>query len=266
MRINWPSDARYAKSSNTTGNTGKDTLFSLFADILVVEIGLPDLRPPWGDDEDSKALILVKNILMEILWDVVENTPEEAAATIGFTNDCFNELTPLELPDLIDPDSYFMPEVSHSPTQNFAITSYQNSQASGSSDVNRRNFWNSRWMTSKDPLGPLDIDVVFDKFLLGCLANKRYLDYAQRFGATESLTQIGVQIMQAHRTFTNTDFSSGPSVPGKLGPRQIADYHHQEFSSIGLPNRTFGGTPISGHRDEALLFTELFCPSCDEDN
>jgi hypothetical protein len=113
----------------------------------------------------------------------------------------------------------------------------------------------------------LALDVVDDESLLGCLANKRYLRYAEKFSVSDSLTSVGVQIMQAHADATTLEFSNnGPFVVGKLGPRQIADYHHDTFNSIDLPSKTFGGTPFIGHRNEAIGTGVSFCPSCDNDN
>ena len=59
--------------------------------------------------------------------------------------------------------------------------------------------------------------------------------------------------------------NSGPYKISKLGPRQIADYHHTVFGELGLAKITFGGTPITGHRNEALITDIFWCRSCDLD-
>ena len=158
-----------------------------------------------------------------------------------------------------------MPEVSHSAIQDFSISSSQISLALGSTDQQRESFWNSRFVFSRDPLGPLGLDVVRNEWLLGCLANERYLMFANDFGKTTDLTAVGFLVIDSHIAETIDDIAAGEFVNGKLGPRQTADYHWDVFEAqLGLPRRTFGGTPF-GNRFEAKQTSFLWCPSCDQD-
>ena len=159
-----------------------------------------------------------------------------------------------------------MPAVPAGVNQDFRLTVFQSSQANGVTDASRLLFWGSRLNDSRDPLGPLAIDVVNDAFLLGCIANRRYLSFAIEGGATTNLTDVGVLIMRAHADAVQSEESSpSPFLVGKLGVRQIADYHHDVFTGLGLSRRTYGGTPITGLRSEAPLYGPVFCQSCDDD-
>ncbi len=127
-------------------------------------------------------------------------------------------------------------------------------------DQARSDFWNSRWNTSKDPLGPLAVDVVRNAYLLGCLANERVLNFAAALDINVNLTSIGVDIMRAHRVTTDEDTIG---LLGKLSATQVASYHFTEFGRIGLPSRTFGGSPLTGTTREAERTKFIWCPSCE---
>jgi len=244
----------------------------ILKDILKSDVGLPELRGPWPNPDDWRAPsnITIEQIRMicELLGDICPDVVEDGLSTEEMIRECYSEIILAGRPaKLIDPESYRMPKVNHSPSQDFAVTSSQLSSNQGSTDTARRSFWQSRLDNSRDPLGPLALDVVDDEFLLGCLANKRYLRYAEKFSVSDSLTSVGVQVMQRHVVSTDVEIQNvGPFVPGKLGARQIADYHHLVFNLLGLPNKTFGGTPFIGHRNEAIGTQVSFCPSCDNDN
>ncbi len=154
--------------------------------------------------------------------------------------------------------------VSHSPGQEFRLTASQDQYAEGSTDAERLSFWQSRENDSRDPLAPLAIMVVNNEWFYGCVANVRYLLKAEEFGVTESLTDAGFLVIGGHSAETLEDYTTSSYVRGKLGPRQVADYHFRVFQAMGLPANTFGGAR-TGLRDEALIFGKLWCPSCDQD-
>lgn len=54
---------------------------------------------------------------------------------------------------------------------------------------------------------------------------------------------VNIKLMDAHADYVRAD---NIGVYGLLSDREIAQYHHDVFRSMGLPSSTFGGTPITG--------------------
>jgi len=105
------------------------------------------------------------------------------------------------------------------------------------------------------------LSIVNNSSDLGMIANMRLRDAittrspSASFGAVSAeVQQIGVQLMRAHVNAVNTFGSPSAS--------QIAAYHYQVFGAHGLPNTTFGGSPITGTGAEATLTSPIWmgCP------
>ena len=241
-----------------------EKIIAILRGILNSEFLLPEIRPPWGDPEDGRIVV-----------NAIYFTPILCRLFNLNCSDGDNQRTERELEDRencvlgagITIGAYKQPKVNAPPGNDFSITSSQRTFSSGISHAERRSFWVSRLNDSRDPLAPLAIDVVDDAFFLGCAANSRYLRFAEGTSAPTDLTVVGFDVVEGHRNATDDEISRiGPFVVGKLGPRQVADYHYSVFRRYGLPKRTFGGTPITGSRNEALGTKWVWCPSCDEDN
>lgn len=125
----------------------------------------------------------------------------------------------------------------------------------------RREFWESRLEVNQDPIAQLALDTV-DNVGLGYLANERLLAFANFRGISIDPHQVGMRVINAHIEAINLDRSG---VHGLLNPQQIAAYHHNVFSEYGLPNTTFGGTPLTGHVYEANVTSLIWCGGCDND-
>ncbi|MBD3648327.1 MAG: hypothetical protein HUJ31_12945 [Pseudomonadales bacterium] len=155
---------------------------------------------------------------------------------------------------------FFADEVPHASNQDFSLTSLQFNYSRGNTDSHRSAFWNNRWSISKDPLGPLGVDVVRNAFMLGCLANQRVLAYGARRGEDIDLTGLGASIMLQHANAVDLD---DRGYIGKLSAEQVAQYHFNVFTQFNLPRRAFGGSPMSGTTTEAGRTKFIWCPSCE---
>lgn len=240
----------------------------ILREVLNTDIGAPETRGPHPNDDEARGGIGVSIQVLSEFCDTLPylcNGPGEVGQNVGVLTICAAKLGVTELWKIADPRSYYAASVPAPNGFNHTITSSQRSTSGQSTDAARRTFWNSRLQNSKDPAAPLAIDVVDDEYALGCLANERYESFRDRFGGSASLTAIGSEIMRAHVAETDLDVADSRSVLGKLGPRQLADYHHRVFGDEGLPPRTFGATPITGNRNEARRLKFVFCPSCDDD-
>lgn len=78
-------------------------------------------------------------------------------------------------------------------------------------------------------------------------------------GVDVDTRDVQIRLMNAHALAVNAD---NLGVPGLLNPRQIAVYHHQVFNDLGLPNATFGGTPLTGMLWEADV-SRYYVPGLD---
>ncbi|RLA52462.1 MAG: hypothetical protein DRR42_07530 [Gammaproteobacteria bacterium] len=251
--------------------TAIEEILIILGEILNVDIGVPEIRPPWPFPEDAVVVIPGVTVVIDVLCKAIgvfcdDDSDEGAEIVLEIIGDCEEFALESAVNAILGLDSHQEPKVDAPANQNYQITSGQRSLAAGTTNTTRRSFWVSRLNDSRDPLGPLAIDVVDDNYALGCLANRRYESYAEKYGVTTSLTTAGLLILDAHLDSTDQEeFDGGPFVEAKLGPRQIADYHHEVFLSLGLPKDTFGGT-VTGFRDEALISGKYWCPSCDKDN
>ena len=250
-----------------------EEMLIILEDILNTDLGIPEVRPPWGNDSDAPGAIPGIDVVFDVLCEAIGAFCVEEAGSdvqleriLNMIDECEESAIVSGIRALLGSDDYRQPEVSAPIGQNYLITPSQRSAVGGSTQSVRRAFWVDRLNNSRDPVAPLAIDVVDDTFALGCLANRRYLEYAEEFGATDDLVTVGYLVLEAHvRATDREDSDNGPFVEGKLGPRQIADYHHQVFRDLGLPKKTFGGTP-NGWRWQAKITSRYWCPSCDDDN
>jgi hypothetical protein len=78
-------------------------------------------------------------------------------------------------------------------------------------------------------------------------------------GVDVDTRDVQIRLMNAHALAVNAD---NLGVPGLLNPSQIAVYHHQVFNDLGLPNATFGGTPLTGMLWEADV-SRYYVPGLD---
>lgn len=149
--------------------------------------------------------------------------------------------------------AWAMPKVPHPPGQSFLITP---SQQAAADNEDRFGFWTSRLDDSRDPLGPMGIAIVNNEILLGCLSNQRLKTFGAMLGVSVDLDNVGLALIEAHITSTG-------QFQDKLSGAAVADYHHLVFNGLGLPNRTFGGTPLTGTNLDLRITQWLWCPSCD---
>ena len=243
-------------------------LYDVVGNILGIEFGKD--RPDFNDQGAVEEVLAKIWVILSSLCgeaDVSECIPqgsgpvsESASNHLKGALICIDQLVLGQAPLPFTGNPFRTPKVPHSTAQNFSITSSQLSYSNGSTDTSRRNFWLSRFNTSKDPLGPLGVNVVDNAYLLGCLANQRTLLYADDYGQTVSLTTIGVDMMVEHRNAVELD--SEGSI-GKLSASQIRNYHVIVFDRFGLPPQTFGGAPFKGTAFEAEKSKFLWCPSCE---
>ena len=248
-------------------------LWAILQIVFGVEVGKSAGHPPYDDLEDSEESVLAMWIWLDVLCRfygcgaVAEGV--EGVATIGITGFvCTVKYSDGEVPS--SPNPFRVPKVTHPPTQNFSITTAQRTDSRVRTDAARLSFWRSRWKSSKDPLGPLGVDVVNNAHLLGCMANERLKWYAARHNRTIDLTDVGASVVEAHVGTTDGELrpvsgsNTDVGIRGKLSATQIAEYHHDVFELLGLPPRTFGGTPITGIPLEAEVTKVFWCRSCDE--
>jgi RHS repeat-associated protein len=89
------------------------------------------------------------------------------------------------------------------------------------------------------------------------------LHYPSNDEATNIFEQIRVSLMFADIAARAADRLGAP---GLLSAGQIYDYHVSVFRRFGLPSTTFGGSQISGSRNEALGTNSIlgWCRGCDK--
>ena len=255
-------------TSDAEFRNNAEYVYDVVATILGINVGedRPDFNNQGAVEEAlAKIWVILSSLcgeaeVSECLSQGVQTVGEEMSRSMAGFQSCTDKLVLGQSPLPFTGSPFRTPKVTHSSSQNFAITSSQLGYSAGSSDVARRNFWLSRFTDSKDPLAPLGVNVVDNAYLLGCLANERVLFVALDYGKTISLTSIGVGIMAAHADAVQTDFEG---IPGKLTATKIALYHFEVFALAGLPPHTFGGAPFSGTTTEAEKTKFIWCPSCE---
>ena len=248
--------------------TTAEFLYDVVGTVLGIDFGKD--RPDFNDQGAVEEVLAKIWVILSSLCgeaNVSECIPEGAGPVSQSASNhlkgalnCIDQLVLGQAPLPFTGSPFRSPKVPHSSAQNFAITSSQLSYSNASTDTARRSFWLSRFNTSKDPLGPLGVNVVDNAYLLGCLANQRTLLYANDYGQTVSLTAIGVDMMVEHRNAAELD--SEGSI-GKLSASQIRNYHVLVFDRFGLPPQTFGGAPLRGTAFEAEGSKFIWCPSCE---
>lgn len=256
-------------ATDTDFRTTAELLYDVVGNILGIEFGKdrPDFNDQGAVEEVlAKIWVVLSDLcgeagVLECISQGSQTVGEEVSHGLTGLQNCTDQLLSgqASLPFIGNP--FRSPKVAHSSTQNFAITSSQLSYSTGTNNTARRNFWLSRFNDSKDPLGPLGVNVVDNAYLLGCLANERTLLFAYDYGKTVSLTSIGVDMMEAHSDAVQNDVVG---ILGKLRASDIAAYHFQVFAISGLPPRTFGGAPFTGIASEAEKTKFIWCPSCEE--
>lgn len=126
-------------------------------------------------------------------------------------------------------------------------------EAAAAREGDRKSFWTSRYERG-DPMAGTALSVVNNTGFLGVTANDILLGaIMNRDGETgnwqsdaqmhDEVQQIGVELMRAQVNAVNTF--------GSPSAAQIAAYHYQVFNAHGLPNTTFGGSPLTGTGIEA---------------
>jgi hypothetical protein len=146
------------------------------------------------------------------------------------------------------------------PVLDYSITAQQRTM---NATNQRRPFWVSRY-EGCDPFAPAALGVV-DNEGLGMVTMKWLRAVAKEKGLTINETQLGYDIMHAHVSKTDGDTFN---ILGLLSKKQISDYHQQVFATYGLPDYTFGGSPLGGGWGGDLMRDFLgkatWCPDCDK--
>ncbi len=259
------------EQASTDGDfrTKAEILYDIFGTILGIDMGVdrPDFNNQNAVEEAlAKIWVILSDLcgeagVAECISSGSQTVGEEVLHGITGLQNCTDQLLTGQAPLPFTGNPFKTPKVAHSGSQNFAITSSQLSYSSGTNDSARRNFWLSRFNDSKDPMGPMGVNVVDNAYILGCIANERTLLFAFDYGQTVSLTSIGVDMMVEHRISVGLD---NENLIGKLSAGQVRDYHSVVFNRSGLPSRTFGGAPLTGSRAEAEKTKFIWCPSCDD--
>ena len=249
--------------------TTAEFLYDVVRTVLGIDFGKD--RPDFNNQNAvEEALAKIWTILSDLCGEAgvtecisqgSQTVDEEVLHSVTGLQNCTDQLLSGQAPLPFTGNPFRTPKVAHSSSQDFAITSSQLSYSTGTNNTARRNFWLSRFNDSKDPLGPLGVNVVDNAYVLGCLANERTLLFAYDYGKTVSLTSIGVDMMAAHSDAVQNDVVG---ILGKLRASDIAAYHFQVFANSGLPSRTFGGAPFTGTAPEAEKTKFIWCPSCEE--
>lgn len=242
-------------SSGTLNPSVVAEIYAIVRSILGADIGDAGSQPPYNNETEAERSVIQVIELLSDLGRAFSSTTSDMALTYGQMKICDLRLAVGSIP--LSPSPYRMPAVSHGPAQSFLITQGQQQLASGSTDSQRRAFWQDRWDVSRDPLGPLGVSVVDDAYLLGCLANSRLLTFAAKASVSVDLTTVGFDVIEGHVDVTEI-------VQSKLSAQQIAQYHHTVFAAYGLPPTTFGGTPFGdGDVAQANRTKIIWCRSCD---
>ncbi len=124
-------------------------------------------------------------------------------------------------------------------------------EAKHAQDGNRGDFWKSR-ASRGDPISEAALDILDHEGFGGNFANQKLVaGILRRSPGTTPVSvisearAIGVELMRAHVDAV-VRF-------GDLSAEDVANYHYNVFGMHGLPQTTFGGTPITGTRTEARL-------------
>ena len=130
--------------------------------------------------------------------------------------------------------------------------------------LNRRGFWLSRHSDSCDPVAPIALAIV-DNVGVGQIAIEWLNKVAENEGAAIDINQIGVDLMNAHKEETRSDFTN---ILHLLSTSQVSDYHHGVLEIHHLPKHAFGGTPFGDYSKfgdivENLTGRFFWCTGCD---
>ncbi len=255
-------------STDSDFRNAAEILYDIFGTILGIDLG--EDRPDFDnqnaiEEAISKIWVILSDLcgeagVAECISSGSQIVGEEVSHGITGLQNCTDQLLTGQAPLPSTGNPFRTPKVAHSGSQNFSITSSQLSYSSGANNNARRNFWLSRFNDSKDPMGPMGVNVVDNAYILGCIANERTLLFADDYGQTVSLTSIGIDMMEAHADAVQSDTFG---ILGKLRASDVATYHFQVFAIFGLPPRTFGGAPLTGTSSEAEKTKFIWCPSCE---
>lgn len=224
---------------------------------LGTTVGVEGLEGPADDHDRSLARAALAHWSITLIRDAIEVADaleDEVGLTQKLASNCVREASPLER---FNPQNYFAPTVAPPASGVYTETA---AQIQFIANQDRLGYWQSRLNDSGDPLGPLAIDIVEDNYFLGCMANRRLEAKGARFNVEVDLEEVGIDLIQRHSAAIADDTETPPF--GKLSADTIADYHFDEFSDRSLPNRTFGGAPLTGTTREARLTRWTWCPSC----
>ncbi|CCQ72380.1 hypothetical protein [Magnetospira sp. QH-2] len=132
---------------------------------------------------------------------------------------------------------------------------------------NALGFWSSR-KAKGDPVADIALASLNppgglkDALFGGKQVNDRLEAFSRAYaGKSVDQDKVRQDLMEAHIEAVEED---DRGVLGLLDPEQIYDYHKGVFSKHGLPSTTFGGTPLTGSRWEANLWSGLWCSDCDD--
>ncbi len=214
----------------------------------------PDYEPA-SEEVAAQAHLMNFLLTLEILCHFFDEECEGGETVLIVTGVCLAEA--LVSGDWNKAVRWREPEVSHQTGQNFEITT---AQLSALNAGDRLGFWTDRMNMSKDPLGPLAIDIVNNVLMLGCMANQRLLQYAANRSTNVDLDDVGLELAAEHANAAGDDLDG---LNGKLDGSKIARYHWDIFADLGLPRQTFGGTPLAGVEAEAEVSKWIWCPSCE---
>jgi RHS repeat-associated protein len=122
-------------------------------------------------------------------------------------------------------------------------------------------FWDSRDRAG-DPMGEIGLDMGTNTGPLAKAANAwldaTYLAVHGKALDASTRAAIRVDLASAHAVWVSMDRAG---TPGLLSAKQISEYHHEVFARYGLPEGTFGGTPLTGQYVPGS--SQLWCPRCD---
>jgi len=112
-----------------------------------------------------------------------------------------------------------------------------------------------------DSYADTGLQVVMNEGFLGVTANFGLAGTAMINGIEYNEYDINIKLMNAHANAVSIDTAG---TIGLLHHSQITAYHHDVFSSMGLPTSTFGGTPVTGSANESGIWSSIWCSGCDK--
>jgi hypothetical protein len=128
-------------------------------------------------------------------------------------------------------------------------------------------FWKSRYLESGDPVARTALIGWGHGKLVGASWWERSLasytwNRLQSFIAENELTitmeEVGMKLARAHVDAVTKDTVR---VHHLLSPTQVANYHHDVFRPIGIPDTYFGGTRFGAL--DPYLYSWAWCGGCD---